>query len=349
MPNLRTGHTNNTRIMKTRITKLIILLIAAVLTGSCSKHGYVSLSYPLEPEAYLPDEVRSIVIVNRSITPEEVKDAKVWEAIISTEIGSDFLATDACIKGVYDAIVGLPGTELVIPDEIRMQGSGTRELPDLIPWNKVEEICREESADALLVLETFDSNTDLLARTANEQLSSILTTGKPKTSPPSHTNMDIAAYWRLYDPVNQRIIDQYQFNSRISVSTAGGGPPPDALPRAAYDAGIAYVDRFLPGSYRVKRKLYKRTGGQAKQQFKSGWRRAEMANWGGAMELWEPLTENPKRKTAGRACLNMAVSNEVLGNTEPALDWAKQSYELHRDKLGRDYAKILLRRRRIEE
>ena len=133
------------------------------------------------------------------------------------------------------------------------------------------------------------------------------------------------------------------------MNTSVSGPSPEALPRAAYDAGFAYVDRFLPGSYRVKRKLYKRTGGQAKRQFKAGYRRTEVANWTGAMELWEPLTEDPKRKTAGRACLNMAVSNEVLGNTEPALDWAKQSYELHRDKLGRDYSKILLRRKRIEE
>ena len=42
----------------------------------------------------------SIAIVNRSLTTEDEKDAKVWEAIISTEIGSDFLASDACVKGL---------------------------------------------------------------------------------------------------------------------------------------------------------------------------------------------------------------------------------------------------------
>ena len=73
-----------------------------------------------------------------------------------------------------------------------------------------------------------------------------------------------------------------------------------------------------------------------------------MANWDGAMEIWGELTDDPKSKTAGRACLNMAVSNEVLGHTVPALDWAKKSYELYNDKLGRDYAKILLRRKSIE-
>jgi hypothetical protein len=46
--------------------------------------------------------------------------------------------------------------------------------------------------------------------------------------------------------------------------------------------------------------------------------------------------------------LNIAVANEVLGNTDLALDWAKRSYEYHNDKLGRSYSKILLRRKSLE-
>ncbi len=144
--------------MKMKNVSLILAtLIALVLTG-CSQYGYVSLSYPIEPEVYLPENVHSIAIVNRSLTNEETKNAKVFEAIVSTEIGSDFLASDACIKGVYDAIVQLPNTELVIPTELRMLGTGTRELPDLLSWDQVEEICQKEGADVLLVLESSCSD-----------------------------------------------------------------------------------------------------------------------------------------------------------------------------------------------
>ena len=327
---------------------LIITALLAVAATACSKYGYVSLSYPIEPEVYLPDSVHSIAIVNRSITDEDAKGAKVSEAIMSTEIGSDYLASDACVKGVYDAIVNIPQTELLIPAELRMQGTGTREIPELLEWDLVEDICRKEGADLLLVLETFDSNTDLLIKTTTEQISSIIATGRPKASPPSQVSMNVAAYWRLYDPGTRRIVDQYQYNGNVTLNTNGGVLPPDALPRTAYDAGRAYIDRYLPSSYRVKRELYKKTGGTAKHQFKAGYRRTEVANWDGALELWVPLTEDPKRKTAGRACLNVAVANEVLGHTVPALDWAQKSYELYNDKLGRDYAKILLQRKRIE-
>ena len=82
--------------------------------------------------------------------------------------------------------------------------------------------------------------------------------------------------------------------------------------------------------------------------FKAGYRRAEVANWQGAIEIWDELSDHNKRKTAGRACLNMAVSNEVLGNTGSALDWAQRSYEFYKDKLGRSYSKILLNRQGVE-
>ena len=282
--------------MTMKFGTLIITALLALAATSCSKYGYVSLSYPIEPEIYLPDNVNSIVIVNRSITDEDAKGAKVSEAIMTTEIGSDYLASDACVKGVYDAIVNIPQTELIIPAELRMQGTGTREIPELLDWDLVEDICRKEGADVLLVLETFDSNTDLLVKTATEQIGSILATGRPKVSPPSQVRMNVEAYWRLYDPGTRRIVDQYQHSSNVTLNTNMGVLPPDALPRTAYDAGRAYIDRYLPSSYRVKRALYRKTGGTAKNQFKAGYRRTEVANWDGALDSGNRLPKNLNTK-----------------------------------------------------
>ena len=327
---------------------LSVMIFALAITG-CSKYGYVSLNYPLAPEAYLPDNVHSIAVVNRSLTVEKDKDGKIMEAIATGEVaGSDRLASDECIKGVYDGITGLEGTELVIPGQVRMYGTGTREVPELLDWELVGKICESERADALLVLETFDSNTDLLLSVATEQVAAILSTGSPKPVAPGQVKMNVDCYWRLYDPDTKKIIDQYHHNSYVTFNARGGILPPTALPETAYAAGRAYIQRFLPGYYMVKRKLYKRTSGSARRQFRAGYRRTEVANWQGAMEIWDELSDHNKRKTAGRASLNMAVSNEVLGNTGSALEWAQRSYEFCNDKLGRSYSKILLNRRSIE-
>jgi hypothetical protein len=229
-----------------------------------------------------------------------------------------------------------------------MYGTGTRELPELLDWKLVGEICDSEGADALLVLETFDSNSDLLVSAAREQVSAIMHTGSPKPPGPRQVNVNVVSYWRLYDPDAKRIIDQYRHDSYMSFNTSAGLLPPHALPEAAYAAGRSYIQRYLPGTYMVRRKLYRRTSGSARRQFVAGYRRSEVANWPEAMDIWRELTGHPRRKTAGRACLNMAVANEVLGHTDEALEWAKKSYEWHRDKLGRSYAKILLNRRSIE-
>jgi len=71
-------HAKNMLTMRRNL--ILIVLIALAATG-CSKYGYVSLTYPVEPEAYLPRDVHSIAIVNRSLTSEEEKDAKVFEAM----------------------------------------------------------------------------------------------------------------------------------------------------------------------------------------------------------------------------------------------------------------------------
>lgn len=333
--------------MKIRI--LFFVLTVALAASGCSKYAYVHLNYPQAPQAYLPEDVNAIAIVNRSLTSEEDADGKIIEAIATSEVaGSDHLASDECIKGVYDAINELEDAELVIPGRVRMYGTGTRKLPELLDWDQVTEICESEGADVLLVLETFDSNTDLLLSAATAQVGAILSTGSPKPVTPGQVNMNVLCYWRLYDPGTKRVIDQYQHNSYMTFDTNGGIPPPHALPETAYAAGRSYIQRFLPSYYSVKRDMYKRTSGSAKHQFKAGYRRAEVANWQGALEIWADLSDHKKRKTAGRACLNIAVAHEVLGHTDIALDWAQKSYEYYDDKLGRSYAKILLNRKNIE-
>lgn len=328
---------------------IFYVLIVALSISGCSKYGYVRLNYPQAPQVYLPDDVNFIAVVNRSLIKEEDADNRIFEAITTSEIaGSDRLASDECIKGAYDAIQRMEETQLIIPETVRLFGTGTREMPELLDWNLVAEICATEGTDALLVLETFDSNTDLLVSTATEQVAAIISTGSPKSTLPGQINMNVVCYWRLYHPGTKSIIDQYQHSSYLTFDTNGGILPPTALPEAAYAAGVEYIQRFLPSFYVVKRDLYKRTSGSAKDQFKAGYRRTEVANWQGAIDIWEGLTDNNTQKTAGRACLNMAVANEVLGNTDLALEWAKKSYEFHDDKLGRSYAKVLLRRKNIE-
>ncbi|HEY0029286.1 MAG TPA: DUF6340 family protein [Bacteroidia bacterium] len=330
-----------------------LLLFISVIASSCSKYGYVQLKYPTAPDAVLPENLKTIAIVNRSLPPKEEKEKhnSVTEAIITGEVaGSDRLASDECLKGVFDQLNGFRELSIVFPAKTRLTGTGTRQTPDVLDWNLVKQICDSTHADALLVLEMFDSNSDILLSTVNNQINNVLSGTLDTPKPPNQIRMNVSSYWRLYLPADQKVIDQYQTNNFLTFNTSGflNIPPPEALPKTAYAAGSQYGGRFLPGYYYVKRDMYKRGKGAYKEQFKTAFRKSEVANWQGASEVWMDIAKKASGANAGKACLNLAVAYEVLGNTKEALFWAKKSYEDYGNKIGREYANKLKYRISVE-
>ncbi|CAN5469527.1 hypothetical protein BH10BAC1_BH10BAC1_17400 [soil metagenome] len=336
--------------------KLKIYAIALLITqfaSSCSKYGYVQLKYPTAPNAVLPENITTIAIVNRSIAPKDAssKGNAITEAILTGEIaGSDKLASDECLRAIFDRFNGYRGMSIVFPKTSRLVGTGTRTTPDPLDWNLVKRICDSTKADALLVLEMFDSNSDVLLSGVTNQINNVISGNIGTPAPPAQVRMNVVSYWRLYDPKTEKIIDQYQSTNYLTFNSSGilNLPPPEALPQTAYSAGEQYVDRFIPGYYFVKRDMYKRGKGKYKEQFKTGFRKSEVANWQGAMEVWEKIAANATGRNAGKACLNMAVGNEVLGKNEEALRWAKKAYEDYGNKIARDYANALKYRINVE-
>ncbi|MCX6297074.1 MAG: DUF6340 family protein [Bacteroidetes bacterium] len=331
----------------------LFIICVSILSSSCSKYGYVQLKYPTQPNAVIPDNIKTIAVVNRSLSPKDTKSKgnAITEAILTGEIaGSDKLASDECIKAVFDGLNGYKGITIVFPATSRLIGTGTRATPDPLDWSRVKQICDSTKADALLVLEMFDSNSDLLLSGVTNQINNVLSGTIDAPKPPSQIRMNVSSYWRMYDPLNQKIIDQFQTSNYLTFNSTGilNIPPPEALPQTAYAAGGQYVNRFIPGYYYVKREMFKRGKGAYKQQFKTGFRKSEVADWEGAILVWNDIADKSSGKNAGRACLNLAVGYEVLGKTEEALKWAKKSYEDYGNKLGREYANQLKYRINIE-
>lgn len=333
--------------------KRIILLFSLIVLviGGCSKWGYVQLSYPEPPLIQFQTNIKSIAVVNRSLVREAEKDRSTFETVVTAEVaGSDKIASDECLKAIFDKLNGWNGINVVIPSTTKLYGSGTRETPEILNWDSVAQICKSSNADLLLVLETFDSNSDLVVSTVTNQVGAVIS-GEQTPLIPQQIRMNVISFWRLYDPVNKVIVDQYRTSTYLMFDNFGNGiaiPPPDALPQTAYAAGVEYISRFLPSFYLVRRDMYKRGKGNAKQTFKRAFRYAELADWDGAMQIWQPLSQNQKRVNAGRACLNMAVTCEVKGDFQGAYDWAQKAYLDYRNKMGRDYANILKYRLSIQ-
>lgn len=321
-------------IMK-RFTILPLFILLIALSG-CNKYAMVSMNYPVAPQAVMPETVKTIALVNRSLTSKEDKPGKIIESVISGEIEvSDRKASEQCINGVLDRINGYENFRCVIPANYKLFGTGTREIPEALSWDVVEDICKTSNADALLVLEMFDSNSDMFA------LPKILF---PRPVDDERT-FNVVMYWRLYDHINRQIIDQYECSRQLTFHSHEGNVavPPKALHGAAYSAGDEYISRFLPSYFIVDRPVYKKGKGSGSKEFQSAYRHVETNDWEGAADTWEQIVNNDIDENKGRACLNMAVYYEQAGDINTAIEWARKAYTDYGIIKARDYENALRR------
>jgi hypothetical protein len=225
-------------------------------------------------------------------------------------------------------------------------------FPDALPWEVVENLCNKYKADAVIAVETFDSDYIITNGTKNVE----------KTDPDGNkikvTEFTVQGVGlvnigiRMYDPRERTIADQYQFSEQMKWDAQGGSVAAaaqgiidkvDAINKVCYKAGEVYARRINPTYYVVKRYFYNKP--KKNKYLIEGVRKSEVADWEGAIVSWEKAIEKGKKdKDKGRAALNIAVAYEVLGEMGKALEWAARSYTEYGEKDANDYHRTLKKR-----
>ena len=115
----------------------------------------------------------------------------------------------------------------------------------------------------------------------------------------------------------------------------------DAVRNVSNRSGHGYAFRIIPYKLRVMRDYFVK----GTNNFKIAKRKAQMGQWDEAGELWKKETGNPSRKVAGRASYNVAIINEINGDVDAALEWARKAWGDYGVKLAPDYVRILENRK----
>jgi len=328
--------------------------LLAVFLGAC-KTSSVSLDVLRPADITLPDHIQKVVVVNRTYPSKEDKVWNVVEGVLTGEgIGTDRRATEEAIKGMIETMRRSPRFQLVNPYTTGEKGSGTGAFPEPLSWSKVEEICNNTQADALISLEAFDSDSRLAY--ANVMVRQKNREGVMIDVPYVDANMRMTVTngWRLYDIRQKRILDENRsddfmdFTSRgINPQAAASGLPPrfNMLMQTGFKAGQDYGFRISPMWVKVSRQYYKK----GSEPIKTAHRKVRANNWEAAADLWKREANSNDPKIAGRACYNMAVFSEIKGNLDIAREWAEKAYTVHKNKKARAYLSILEQRRQQEE
>jgi len=324
------------------------MLIVTILFASCSSTNLLTLSVSEPAPVYLSENIQAIGIVNRSLPSDDNVELDKLDKLFSAEGKNlDKEAANIAVKSLTDELQKMNRfSDVTVIDNVSLRHKGIDVFPATISWEEIDKMCVDSDVNAIYELSFFDTDATVTYEVVPVELKGPLGIKIPAIENHATVNTLIKTGWRIYDPQNRYILDEYLINDRVITTGKGINPAKaleailgrkDAVFQVSNHIGYVYALRILPYSIRVNRDYYVR----GTNNFKIGKRRAQTGDWDGAAELWEQEISNPKMKIAGRAYYNMAIINEINGDLDAAVDWASRSYTDYKNKKALRYINIL--------
>ncbi|MGI9547753.1 MAG: DUF6340 family protein [Flavobacteriaceae bacterium] len=322
-------------------------LISFCLMG-CSATNNLTMGVTEPATVVLSPDVRTIGIINRSLPSEANQKADQIDKILSIEgLQLDQQGSEASLQALKNALLDqgiVEEVKILNPNHQINKGLGI--WPASLSWDIIDNLCAQHEVDAIFSLAFYDTDTQIDYRATSMLLPNNLGI---KVAVPAHEltlHTKIKNGWRVYDAKQGVIADELQCNDQV-VSVGKGINPvkayeaiagrKEAVLQYSTNMGSDYVRRLQPLYKRISREYYVR----GSHNFTVARRRAQTGDWQGAAALWEQEINNTNPKIAGRAYYNMAISNEINGDLEKAMDWASKAYSDYNNKLALRYLNAL--------
>ncbi|MCX6182286.1 MAG: DUF6340 family protein [Bacteroidetes bacterium] len=320
--------------MKKSSLLLMGTIVIVSFLYSCVATSSTMVSVIKPADINVPGHIKRLGIVDRSHPDKSGKAINIIEGMFSGEsIYQDKYSANEAMGGV---IFELSKTERFTVYQIQgvtLTNNGSTSFSPILSWELIKELCLKNKVDALVVLEVFDTNKNLNWRTENQ---SIVKNGITQNQIMHIANMttEVVTGWRIYDPSNQTIVDEWRVRESKSSSARGitQYDAETALPQytsvvgeLARKNGETYGLRIAPIAIMVSRYFY--TGGNPVMQDARTFIQSQ--NYSDAVKSWEAIynsTEKPKIRA--RAAHNIAVACEIDGQLDKAIEWANRAIEL---------------------
>jgi len=327
--------------------RLFYLLLMTSMLVSC-KMNQLYLTVVEPAPVTLSKDIIKVGVINRSIPTDKTKIIDVIDKALSLE-GADLdsIGADQCIIGMRDELMNnkrFTAVNALNDYDFRTPKLGL--FPNPLSWDIVNKICKETGNDALFSLEYYDTDSRVNYSADKTGIKTGLGVVIPALEHKANMETIVKTGWRIYDPANQVIADE--FNHVESIVYSGRGINPlvavaglinrkDAIKEVSNQAGHGYAMRILPFNLRVMRDYFVK----GTNNFKIAKRKARVGKWDEAGVLWDQETNNPEPKVAGRACHNMGIISEINGDVDAALAWAQKAYEYYNIRRSLEYTRIL--------
>ncbi len=312
-------------------------ILCAVLLCACSATRDMQVLVTRPAVMQLPTEMKRLLIVDRS----RGNASTILEGILTGELpGRDGEQSSQCLSGLQQTLNTYPGlavarhTERLSSARGNSAGFGTP-----MDWTEIGALAVRYQADALLVLEYFDTDFSVRDAIGFNSLPDVFVRGTARAS----------SGFRLYDPVNRAILYEKGFantkfyqehapNRALAVAKLIKGA--DALNEASFVTGRNFGWRLVDHSVWEDRLMFKGKGNAARGE------RFALANeWQRSIDTWLNAYKNADDdKEKGKIAYNLALGYEVLGDLQEAKKWIVAAYIEHENRKAFDYSAIINRR-----
>lgn len=240
--------------------RIFTLLFIASALASCTSS--ISLQVLKPADVTLPQDIQKFTLVNRTKPSKNNQAWNIIEGVLTGEgIFADREGADNCLSGLMSIMQQTP-RYTINQASVEFKGTGTDAFAMPLSWTEVENLCRQNNSEALIVLEAFDSDSRINTESKPVQTqspayycwdknknrikdaaedvnkdgkwdNSDCPEGSPATIPGetvtstqfySHARMEVKSGWRIYFPKDKRIIDENRFSDFLSFEGQGETP-----------------------------------------------------------------------------------------------------------------------------
>lgn len=334
-------------IMKNQL-KIVTYLSLAILISACGATNRMTMGVTIPAKIYLSSDVKSIGIINRSEPSKGNKGLDKIDQILSAEgLNLDKKGAEAAISSFASEIGMIKSfDEIKILENIEEVKSGLGILPATLSWEIIDMLCEAYNVDVIFSLAFYDTNTKSSFKVTTMPLENNLGIKVNVPAQEVTLNTFVNCGWRLYDPKTKLVIDERIYSKEMLFHGQGINPIKaveavkqrnETIQEYSRNVGAAYAQRLIPNKVRISRDYYM----SGTDNFKIAHRRALTGDWDGAAELWKKELDNSDLKIQGRANYNMAISSEINGDLELAIQYASKAYTDYENKLALTYVNIL--------
>jgi tetratricopeptide (TPR) repeat protein len=332
------------------LTNVIFLLI--VLAGCNTTYHYTEFIKP--SNRYVPSTMYVLGIAQRSTTPKSIcpvyTNGIPYGELEKIPNKSAKLAIENLKKLCAD-IGRFEFVEIEIADStVNEKEFANRPFTQ----EEIESISKEYDLDGIISLDGHN----MLIRTSGSVSVVSVTDGSgmpsqvPEFSKESEVSMSLL--WRFYDSSTGQMIDEYQENyervfGRVSYSEEEiqefkdeDMGLMDVSGMAAYD----YFERISP-HWEPDYRQYFNLGSPELVEIATKLDR--MGDWEQAAKSWKELTDSEDSNVSHKACFNMALASEIIGQPRVAIEWINRAKLINPTKRTLKYAELLERQILIYE